>query len=81
MSTKRNHNRRGEVIEIYENGMVAAIRLSSGRVECVRHNGTCPNGERVEFFIGQRGVARYSLTSNGHLWTFQAFKKQRGLSQ
>lgn len=64
----RSNKHRGEVIEIYENGLRAAVRFTSGRVECVTRRGMA-----IDFKIGQRGMVDYVRCLNGYEWNFIPF--------
>lgn len=67
----RSNKHRAEVIEIYENGLRAAVKFTSGRIECVVRRGT-----QDEFYIGQRGMVDYTRCLNGYEWSFAPFKNQ-----
>lgn len=82
--TKSNKHR-AEVIEIYENGLKAAVKFYCNykrgeRIECVNHNGTegNPNKTQVPFHIGQKGWVKYSmtLTLNGSMWSFEPYENR-----
>lgn len=72
----RSNKHRGEVIEIYDNGMTAAVRFTSGRIECVKHNGTAGNPDKSQhaFEMGQKGMVDYVRGLNGWHWVFSPFK-------
>lgn len=61
----RSNRHRAEVIEIYENGAKAAVRFTSGRVECV-----CKRGMQPDFELGQKGTVDYVRGLNGYEWVF-----------
>lgn len=67
----RSNKHRAEVIEIYENGLRAAVKFTSGRIECVVRRGMASN-----FELGMRGMVDYTRCLNGHEWTFEPFKNQ-----
>lgn len=70
MKRYRHH---GEVIELYPDQGLAAIRFKSGRVECVRRLGSFV----PDFFIGQTGWIEYVKTPSGFdEWSFNPHKKQ-----
>lgn len=73
----RSNKHRATVIEIYEAGMVAAVKFDSGRIESIKHPGTSPNGDRWEFYIGQRGMVDYVRNLTGYQWSFEPFKSQK----
>lgn len=74
----RSIQHRGEVIEIYENGRLkAAVKFYCNikrgeRIEIIDHNVPSPDGARVEFYVGQKGVIHYVCSLNGHYWVFEA---------
>lgn len=74
----RSNKHRAEIIEIYENGKMAAVKFSSGRIECVNHRGDSgsPGVNQPSFYIGQRGMVNYVRTLNGYGWVFNPFKNQ-----
>lgn len=63
----KSHRHRAEVIEIYQDGAQAAVRFTSGRIECVLHRGFNP-----PFTIGQKGMVDFTRTATGWEWTFDA---------
>lgn len=64
----KSNRHRAEVIEIYENGAQAAVRFTSGRIECVLHRGMNP-----PFQIGQKGTVDFVMIAYNHgEWTFDA---------
>ncbi len=65
----RSHKHRAEVIEVYQDGAQAAVRFTSGRIECVNRRGMAPS-----FRIGQRGTVDFVRCLNGFEWTFTAKK-------
>lgn len=67
----RSNKHRAIVIEIYENGLRAAVQFTSGRVECVVRRGMAEN-----FTIGMKGMADYTRCLNGWEWTFNPSKTQ-----
>jgi len=70
---KKSHRHRAEVIEIYESGAKAAVKFSSGRIECVLKTGMGP-----AFKCGQKGMVDF-LASNrgGYEWFFMANKGEK----
>ena len=60
-----SNRHRGEVIEVYENGERAAIKFTSGRIECVNRRGMAPT-----FSVGQKGMVDYVPCIGGYEWTF-----------
>ena len=68
----RSNRHRAEVIEIYENGLRAAVKFTSGRIECVVRRGLSP-----DFSIGQTGMVDYVRCLNGYEWTFVPFKGKK----
>lgn len=71
----KSHKHRAEVIEIYDNGAKAAVKFSSGRIECVVKRGFGP-----EFKIGMRGMVDFVRTLNGFEWTFTPSKENRNVA-
>ncbi len=70
MKTIRSHRHYAEVIEIYENGLKAAVKFSSGRIECVVRRGMAP-----DFVLGMRGTVDFVPCLNGMEWQFTQLKK------
>ena len=66
----KSHKHRAEVIEIYENGLKAAVKFSSGRVECVVHRGMNP-----AFELGQKGMVDFVRSLIGFEWSFTPNKE------
>lgn len=54
-----------EVIEVYNGGAQAAVRFTSGRIECVQARGMTPR-----FEVGQKGMVDFVRCLNGFEWTF-----------
>ena len=67
----RSNKHRAKVIEVYDNGLTAAVKFSSGRIECVVRRGFSP-----DFKIGMTGMVNYVKCLNGYEWNFVPFKKQ-----
>jgi hypothetical protein len=65
----RSNKHRAEIIEVYENGLKAAAKFSSGRIECIVRRGIA-----IDFKIGMRGMVNYTRRLNGYEWTFEPFK-------
>ncbi len=66
----KSNKHRAEVIEIYENGLRAAVKFSSGRVECVVRRGMAE-----PFEMGQTGWVDYGRCLGGFEWSFTPFKR------
>lgn len=67
----KSNRHRAEVIEIYQNGAQAAVKFTSGRIECVCHRGMV-----APFFIGQKGTVDFVRALNGYEWVFKPAKNQ-----
>lgn len=83
MTQKRSYRHRAEVIEIYDNGLKAAVKFYCNvkrgeRIECVNHNGTAGNADQsqVPFYIGQTGMVDFIRSLNGFNWVFTPSKNQ-----
>ena len=75
----KSYRHKAEVIEIYDNGLRAAVKFYCNikrgeRIECVNNDGTSPNGTRIDFSIGQKGTIDYGRIIGGYGWTFEPFK-------
>lgn len=68
----RSNKHRAEVIEVYGNGLRAAVRFTNGRIECVVRRGM-----EIDFKIGMRGMVDYVRSLNGYEWSFVPFKTQK----
>lgn len=64
---ERSNRHHAEVIEIYPAEAKAAVKFSSGRIECVVKRGMTP-----DFVIGQKGMVDYVRSMNGYEWVFYA---------
>lgn len=63
---QRSNRHRAEIIEVYPDGK-AAVKFTSGRIECVMPRG-------VQLVVGQRGMVDYVRSLNGYEWVFDPFK-------
>lgn len=82
--TKSSTRHRAEVIEIYDNGLKAAVKFYCNfkrgeRIECVNHNGTAgnPNTMQSPFHIGQTGMVDFVRGIQGWNWVFIPSKNQK----
>lgn len=67
------HNHRAKVIEVYDNGNRAAVEFwcnikKGKRIECVEFDA---NTTKNKFFVGQRGLIKYTQVLNGFVWKFK----------
>lgn len=69
----RSNKHRAEIIEIYDNGLRAAAKFTSGRIECVVRRGQAP-----DFQLGMKGMVDYVHCLNGWEWNFTPFKNNEG---
>lgn len=79
--TKSSTRHRAEVIEIYDNGLKAAVKFYCNfkrgeRIECINYNGTAGNPSQIQppFHIGQKGMVDFVRSINGYHWIFEANK-------
>jgi hypothetical protein len=69
----QGHKHKAEVIEIYDDGLRAAVKFycntkKGERIECVNRDYNL-QGE-TNFFIGQKGTVDYVRSLNGYRWVF-----------
>lgn len=65
----QSHKHKAEIIEVYEGGLKAAVKFSSGRIECVVRRGTAAN-----FEVGTRGMVDFVPCLHGFEWSFTPAK-------
>jgi hypothetical protein len=70
----RSNKHRAEVIEVYPEEGKAAVRFTSGRIECVARRGMV-----AEFYVGQKGMVDFVPlpNGNGYEWIFEPAKGGR----
>lgn len=71
----KSHRHKAEVIEVYENGLKAAVKFYCSvkrgeRIECVVKRGITPN-----FALGMTGMVDYGRCLSGYEWTFTPNKE------